>query len=124
MRDAASSAALLGALKDLGVNVVVDDFGTGYSSLAYLRRFPVDRLKIDRSFVAGLGVEEQDAAIVGAVVDLAHALGLEAVGEGVEVPAQLGALRSLGCDLAQGYLFGGPVSADALTRRLAEGGVV
>jgi diguanylate cyclase (GGDEF)-like protein/PAS domain S-box-containing protein len=118
MQDVTSSAAMLASLKDLGVNIAVDDFGTGYSSLAYLRRFPVDRLKVDRSFIRGLGTEPEDSAIVGAVVGLAHALGLVAVAEGVETSDQVEALRSLDCDLAQGYHFGRPACGDELERWL------
>ena len=93
------------ALRDLGVRLALDDFGTGFSSLTYLKRFPVDIVKIDRSFVAGLGVTHCDTAIVRSVIELAHALSLTVVAEGIERPEQLEALRSLGCDLAQGYLF-------------------
>ena len=106
--DAQSSARALGELKDLGVRIGVDDFGTGYSSLTYLQRFPVDTLKVDRSFVEGLGdtgAARGDRAIVAGVVDLAHAFGLTTVAEGVETPAQLRVLRELGCEQAQGYYW-------------------
>jgi len=93
------------ALRDLGVRLALDDFGTGFSSLTYLKRFPVDIVKIDRSFVAGLGVTHCDTAIVRSVIELAHALSLTVVAEGIERPEQLEALRSLGCDVAQGHLF-------------------
>jgi diguanylate cyclase (GGDEF)-like protein/PAS domain S-box-containing protein len=96
---------VLMALRDLGVRLALDDFGTGFSSLTYLKRFPVDMVKIDRSFVAGLGVTHCDTAIVRSVIELAHALNLTVVAEGIERPEQLEELRSLGCDLAQGYLF-------------------
>ena len=95
----------LEALRDLGVGLVLDDFGTGYSSL---RDLPVQAVKIDRSFVAALGKDASDTAIVAAIVSLARALGIDAVGEGVEDEAQAAALRELGCPLAQGYLFGAP----------------
>jgi diguanylate cyclase (GGDEF)-like protein/PAS domain S-box-containing protein len=101
-------------LKDLGLGIGLDDFGTGYSALAYLQTFPLDFLKIDRSFVSRLGVSGRDNAIVAAVVDLAHAHDLVVVGEGVETPEQLAALRQAGCDWAQGYLMGKPMSADEL----------
>ena len=92
---------------------MIDDFGTGYSSRTYLKRFPVDALKIDRSFVSGLGRDPEDTAICTAIVSLAHALGLQAVAEGIETPEQLAELRVLGCELGQGYLFGTPQPAEA-----------
>ena len=98
----------LEALRTLGVRLGLDDFGTGYASLSYLRRLPVDFLKIDRSFVAGLGTGSDDAAIVNAIVGLAHALGLQVVAEGVESPAQQRALEEIGCDYGQGWHFGRP----------------
>jgi diguanylate cyclase (GGDEF)-like protein/PAS domain S-box-containing protein len=112
MHDAESAISALRALRSLGVHLSVDDFGTGYSSLSYLKRFPVEALKVDRSFVDGLGREPGDTAIVTAVVTLAHALGLRAVAEGVETEVQVRELRALGCDLAQGYLFSTPKHAD------------
>ena len=101
----------LEALRTLGVRLGLDDFGTGYASLSYLRRLPVDFLKIDRSFVAGLGTGSDDAAIVNAIVGLAHALGLQVVAEGVESPAQQRALEEIGCDYGQGWHFGRPRAA-------------
>ena len=114
MEEVEATAETLRALKRLGVHLSVDDFGTGYSSLSYLKRFPVDLLKIDRSFVDGLGTDPDDGAIVLAVVSLAKALRLGVVAEGVEHPWQLEALRSLGCDAVQGYLLGRPGPADRL----------
>jgi diguanylate cyclase (GGDEF)-like protein/PAS domain S-box-containing protein len=105
-------AAVLHALKDLGVRIVLDDFGTGYSSLSYLTRFPIDELKIDREFVARLGIVGEDAAIVQAVVAMAHALGLCVVGEGVETDEQAVALHGLGCERAQGYWLARPSDAE------------
>jgi EAL domain-containing protein (putative c-di-GMP-specific phosphodiesterase class I) len=102
------------ALHDLGTRLAIDDFGTGYSSLSYLKRFPVDIVKVDRTFVEGLGVDNHDTEIVRAVVALGQALGIVTVAEGVETVEQLEALRSLGCDAAQGYLFSRPVPADQL----------
>ncbi|MBW2275057.1 MAG: EAL domain-containing protein [Deltaproteobacteria bacterium] len=101
-------------LKDLGVRVALDDFGTGYSALGYLRRLPLDSIKIDRCFVSELGQNEQSASIVEAVIAMAHGLGLEVVGEGVETEEQAEFLRSHDCDELQGYLFGAPVAGDAI----------
>jgi predicted signal transduction protein with EAL and GGDEF domain len=103
--DIEATLATLGALKELGLKIALDDFGTGYSPLSYLRRFPVDLLKIDRSFVAGIVGSVEDEAIVRGVVEMAHALGLQAVAEGVEEPAQHALLLALGCDMGQGYLW-------------------
>jgi EAL domain-containing protein (putative c-di-GMP-specific phosphodiesterase class I) len=117
MEDPASSARTLQELKALGVRVGMDDFGTGYSSLAYLRRFPFDIIKIDREFVAELPSAEA-RAIIGSIVELAGALGLTAVAEGVETPEQLGVLRDVGCELAQGFLFARPQPGLVLTELL------
>jgi diguanylate cyclase (GGDEF)-like protein len=114
MRDAASALGVLRALKEVGVLLAIDDFGTGYSSLSYLQHFPLDILKVDRSFVEGLGVSPEGEAIVSAVINLAHALGLRVVAEGVETTRQLEVLRSFGCDLAQGYLFSRPLPASEI----------
>ena len=114
MEDAGTAVDALGRLRALGVHLCVDDFGTGYSSLAYLRRFPVDALKVDRSFVAGLGEDPEDSAIVEAVVSMAHSLRLSVVAEGVETDEQLARLRDLGCELAQGFYFAAPVPSSAL----------
>jgi diguanylate cyclase (GGDEF)-like protein/PAS domain S-box-containing protein len=105
MEDAAAALRVVQELKELGVSIAIDDFGTGYSSLLYLKRFPVDLLKVDRSFVSGLGVNQDDSAIVRSVIELAHAFGIEAVAEGIETPAQLAALEMLGCRYGQGYLW-------------------
>jgi diguanylate cyclase (GGDEF)-like protein/PAS domain S-box-containing protein len=109
LQDSDHVAATLQALKDRGVALVLDDFGTGYSSLSYLKRFPIDQLKIDRSFVAGLEDRDEDRAIVRAIVGMAEALGLTVVPEGVETEEQLAALVQLGCEYAQGFLLGRPL---------------
>ncbi|MGH2915516.1 MAG: putative bifunctional diguanylate cyclase/phosphodiesterase [Solirubrobacteraceae bacterium] len=113
--------ATLDALKGLGVRLVLDDFGTGYSSLSYLSRLPFDALKIDRSFVDGLGTEPRDTAIAEAIVAMARALSLNVVGEGAETEGQVAELRRLGCDLIQGYHFSPPVAPVELERMLSEG---
>ena len=119
MHDADSAAALLAEVKALGVRVAIDDFGTGYSSLAYLRRLPVDTLKIDRAFVNGLDGSAEDSAIVTAAVKLAHALQLGVVAEGVETPHQLARLQAMDCEKAQGYYFSAPVPAPAIAQLAA-----
>ncbi len=114
MWDPARAAEALVALRSGGVTVAIDDFGTGYSSLNYLKRFPVDFVKVDREFVSGLGVDPGDAAIVRAVIDMSHALGLAVVAEGVETVRQRDQLGAMGCDFAQGWHFGHPVSGEVL----------
>lgn len=113
-RDPQAAADSLQAVRRIGAHVAIDDFGTGYSSLTSLRRFPVEALKVDRSFVDGLCEGGEDLAIVTSLVSLAHSLGLQAVAEGVENSRQLTALRDLGCDTAQGYLFGRPCPPEEL----------
>jgi diguanylate cyclase (GGDEF)-like protein len=109
MEDVSASRNVLQSLKELGVRLGIDDFGTGYSSLLYLRRFPVDFLKVDRSFVSGLGENSEDGAIVAGVLGLAHALGVGAIAEGVEQPEQADKLALMGCEQAQGYLWSRPL---------------
>jgi diguanylate cyclase (GGDEF)-like protein/PAS domain S-box-containing protein len=105
VEESAAATATLKALSEIGVKLVLDDFGTGYSSLAYLNHFPFDALKIDRSFIDALGIEEERTAIVEAIIGMARALSLDVIAEGVENEAQLSELRRLGCDYAQGHLF-------------------
>jgi diguanylate cyclase (GGDEF)-like protein/PAS domain S-box-containing protein len=114
MADASAALAKLTALKELGVLVAIDDFGTGYSSFSYLKRFPVNTLKIDKSFVMALGDAPDDAAIVRAIITLATSLNLGVTAEGVETEVQLRALRALGCERSQGYYFARPLAADAV----------
>lgn len=103
-------ADTLERLQAMGFTIAMDDFGTGYASLAHLKRFPVSRLKIDKSFVDNVGDEGGDAVIVRSIVDLAHSLGMTVVAEGVENRAQLSFLRDCGCDFVQGYLIGRPTT--------------
>ncbi len=121
MENAEEFVATLHALKQLGVEISVDDFGTGYSSLSYLKRFPVDRLKVDQSFVRDIGTDAEDATIVQAIVQLGHSLDLQVTAEGVETLVQLEFLRRCGCDQAQGYLFSKPLPADAVEPLLRKG---
>ncbi|MFG1605267.1 putative bifunctional diguanylate cyclase/phosphodiesterase [Actinoplanes sp. NPDC049265] len=119
MADTHAAAETLRAIAALGVHLSLDDFGTGYSSLTYLRRFQVETLKIDRSFVAGIGHDREDEAIVEMILHLAGVLGLRAVAEGVETADQADRLRALGCPLMQGYHFGRPMAADRIDDFLA-----
>ena len=122
MADPERANTVLQQLHTMGLHIAIDDFGTGYSSLSYLKRFPAQTVKIDRSFISGLPQDSDDAAITGAVIAMAHSLGLNVVAEGVEHPAQLAALQRMGCDQAQGYLMGRPMPAADLAHRLqAEG---
>jgi EAL domain-containing protein (putative c-di-GMP-specific phosphodiesterase class I) len=119
MRDDPRMLHRLEALKTIGVRLAIDDFGTGYASLSYLKRLPVDCLKIDRSLVKGVGSDTEDTAIVRAVVALARSLGIVVTAEGVETAEQLFQLRALGCEQGQGYYFARPVSADRLPELLS-----
>jgi EAL domain-containing protein (putative c-di-GMP-specific phosphodiesterase class I) len=118
MSDVNASANTLLALRDVGVHLSVDDFGTGYGSLTYLRRYPVEGLKIDRSFVAGLDHSVGDASIVDALVRLGRALGLTVVAEGIETVEQADVLRASGCQYGQGYLYARPAAAEVTTKLL------
>ena len=122
--DSEASHETLRRLKALGVRLVLDDFGTGFSSLDYLRRFPFDSLKVDRSFIARLGDQPEDAAIVQAIAGIAAALGLGVTAEGVETEEQLNAVRALGCQHAQGFYFTPPLPAEDLAEMLAAGRVL
>lgn len=112
MREVNEALHILDSLKNLGLSIAVDDFGTGYSSLNYLKQFPIDVLKIDRTFVDGLPSGEQDAQIARAIIAMAHSLNLAVIAEGVETHEQLDFLREHGCDEVQGYLFGRPMPAN------------
>ena len=114
MRDTGEAVSVLRSLKALGVALSIDDFGTGYSSLSYLKRFPIDVLKIDRSFVKDVIADPNDAAITCAIIALAHGLNLEAVAEGVETRAQMAFLKAHGCDEVQGFYFSPPVWPEEL----------
>jgi len=122
LADVKASTVALRNLRSLGLHLAVDDFGTGYSSLTYLKRFPVEAIKIDRGFVAGLGLDTEDTTIVEAVVNLGHSFGIAVIAEGLETPLQLSRLRAMGCDRGQGYLFGRPRPASIVeAERVAEG---
>jgi EAL domain-containing protein (putative c-di-GMP-specific phosphodiesterase class I) len=111
---------LMRDIRALGIALSIDDFGTGYSSLAYLKRFPVQRLKVDRAFIGDLGKDDDSAAIVGSIVNLARGLKLQVVAEGVETVQQLEMLRAMDCDEYQGFLFSRPIDAAALARMFAQ----
>lgn len=113
-----AAARVLRDLRDLGVGIALDDFGTGYSSLLYLRDLPVTEVKVDRAFVSGIGQQDDDSAIVASVVQLAHAVGLTVVAEGVETMDQARFLTEIGCDFAQGFLYARPGPADSVPRRM------
>jgi diguanylate cyclase (GGDEF)-like protein/PAS domain S-box-containing protein len=123
VEESANASATLKALSEIGVRLVLDDFGTGYSSLAYLNRFPFDALKIDRSFIERLGVEQERTAIVEAIIGMARALSLDVIAEGLESEPQLSELRRLKCDFAQGHLFSAALPPEKITSLLREGGL-
>ena len=120
MQDAEVTIVALHELKQLGIQLAIDDFGTGYSSLSYLKRFRVDTLKVDRSFVNGLGEDSMDTAIVQSVVALAKALHMDVTAEGIETQAQRAELLALGCDRGQGYLFARPLPPAEMNVLLAD----
>jgi diguanylate cyclase (GGDEF)-like protein/PAS domain S-box-containing protein len=114
------NAQALEALKKMGIRLYMDDFGTGYSSLSYLKRLPVDRVKVDRTFVKGLGGNATDTALVRMIIELCHTLGIEVLAEGVETSDQAALLKDMGCDLGQGYYFARPLRSEELAEQLPE----
>jgi EAL domain-containing protein (putative c-di-GMP-specific phosphodiesterase class I) len=120
VRDSKRALNVLGQLKELGVTIALDDFGTGYSSLSYLNHFPVDIVKIDRTFVANVGHDPVSEIIVNSVVQLAHALNMKVVAEGIETEEQRSSVTALGCDSSQGYYFARPMPAAAVTALLRQ----
>jgi len=114
VRTLAGNTATLDRLRDLEARIFIDDFGVGYSSLAYLKRLPADALKIDRSFVKGLGEDVEDTAIVHMIIELAHTLGLEVIAEEVETNEQVALLKEMGCNMAQGYHFTKPLPPEEI----------
>jgi len=120
MTDVEESVAILGRLKSLGIRLAIDDFGTGYSSLNRLRWFPIDRLKIDQSFIREICTNPEGAAIVEAIIALAHALRLTVLAEGVETAAQLAFLKSRNCGFAQGFFFSRALPAEEAAERFSE----
>jgi EAL domain-containing protein (putative c-di-GMP-specific phosphodiesterase class I) len=120
MHNAEDSIGIMRQLKSLGTSLALDDFGTGYSSLAYLKRFPIDKLKIDKSFVRDIPDDANDLAIVSAIIVMAHALGLKVQAEGVETQPQADFLRECGCEFAQGYLFGRALPAEDFEQLLIQ----
>jgi EAL domain-containing protein (putative c-di-GMP-specific phosphodiesterase class I) len=120
MHNADDTIAIMRQLKGLGVSIALDDFGTGYSSLAYLKRFPLDKLKIDKTFVSDIPADTNDLAIVTAIIAMAHALGLKVQAEGVETKAQADFLIECGCEYAQGFLYGPALPAEDFEAMLTE----
>ena len=121
MQDSTSTSAVLHALKDIGLHLALDDFGTGYSSLNHLKRFPIDSLKIDRSFVQGITTNPDDASIAGAMISMGNHLHMRVVAEGIETQEQLAFLQAHKCPFGQGYYFSKPVAAPECTRLLRDG---
>jgi EAL domain-containing protein (putative c-di-GMP-specific phosphodiesterase class I) len=120
MQDSRATQLVLGALRSLGVQLALDDFGTGYSSLSYVRRFPINVLKIDRSFVRGLTLDSDDASVVSAVINMGKSLGMRVIAEGVETKEQLALLKEDGCGEAQGNYFSCALRAEGVERLLCE----
>jgi EAL domain-containing protein (putative c-di-GMP-specific phosphodiesterase class I) len=120
MDEVSEAAPVLLRLKESGIQIAIDDFGTGYSSLSYLHRFPVDQVKLDKSFVESISYDGEGSPIARAVINMAHALGISVTAEGVETVEQARGLRVLGCERAQGFLFGRPVAAAEFSALLRE----
>ncbi len=120
MHDAENAVVVFQQLKAMGFSLSIDDFGTGYSSLAYLKRFPIDTIKIDRAFVKDLASESEQAAIAIAIIAMAHGLKLRVLAEGVETQPQLDILRDQGCDAIQGYFFSHPLPADRVEQLIRD----
>jgi EAL domain-containing protein (putative c-di-GMP-specific phosphodiesterase class I) len=119
MENAADATASLEQLSNSGIQLSIDDFGTGYSSLSYLHRFPLNTLKIDRSFVSRMDAEGENSEIVQTIITLAHNLGLDVIAEGVETADQMEQLRSLGCEAGQGFFFSKPLDSDSARALIA-----
>jgi EAL domain-containing protein (putative c-di-GMP-specific phosphodiesterase class I) len=119
MENTDSAALMLAQLQALGIQLSMDDFGTGYSSLSYLHRFPIDTLKIDRSFINKIDVDGEQLAIVRTIITLAWNLGMDVVAEGVETPKQLAQLRALQCEYGQGYFFSEPINSQSVAQLMA-----
>jgi EAL domain-containing protein (putative c-di-GMP-specific phosphodiesterase class I) len=117
MEDAVETIRTLQQIRAMGIDISVDDFGTGYSSLNYLKRFPINKLKIDRSFMRGIAENVEDAAIVAAIINLGHSLHMDIVAEGVEQASQMQVLKAHDCDLLQGFYFSQPIPAEAFAER-------
>jgi EAL domain-containing protein (putative c-di-GMP-specific phosphodiesterase class I) len=121
MNDVDATISVLAELRKTGLSISIDDFGTGYSSLNYLKKLPVDKMKIDRSFVVDIGVHPGNEAIITAIVDLGHSLGMKVNVEGIETESQLAFLKQAGVDELQGYLMGRPMPADEIAKLLRDG---
>ena len=120
MQNGHATVAMLDRLHAMGVQLSIDDFGTGYSSLSYLKRFPIDQIKVDRSFVTNITTDPNDAALASAIIAMSHSLGIQTVAEGVETEAQLEFLHQRDCDQIQGYLFSRPLPAAEFARFFAD----
>jgi EAL domain-containing protein (putative c-di-GMP-specific phosphodiesterase class I) len=120
MENAQRVIKILEQLKARQIRLSIDDFGTGYSSLSYLHSFPIDMLKVDRSFVMHIEDQSKNLEVVQTIIRLAHGLGMEAIAEGIETPQQLDFLKTLGCEYGQGYLFARPMQPEAIAKMLAQ----